>query len=150
MTKYLLILLILTSTNALAAINKWVDSNGKVHYSDEPPPPDAQKKSMRSYGDSEDTASSGVAAPKTLAEKEADLKKAQKQKKEAADKTAKEQEKADAMKANCANAQQNLKSLQSGVRMVHIDAKGEQSYIDDQEREQRMEKVQKDISNYCK
>jgi hypothetical protein len=33
---------------------------------------------------------------------------------------------------------------------VEIDAKGERSFIDDQQREQRIEKTQKDISNYCK
>jgi hypothetical protein len=151
MNKYLLFLLILTSTNAFAAISKWVDSNGQVHYSDQPPPSDAQPKTLRSDDNTQDTQNaSSVAAPKTIAEREAELKKAQIAKKEAADKAAQKQAVTEAQQANCANAQQNLKSLQSGIRMVEIDAKGEPGYIDDTEREQRIAKAQNDINTYCK
>jgi hypothetical protein len=54
------------------------------------------------------------------------------------------------MKANCEAAQKNLLSLQSGVRMMDINASGERYFIDDAERQQRIEKVRQDISNYCK
>lgn len=150
MIKYLLLLLILTSTNAFAEINKWVDSNGKVHYSDQPPPPDAKPKTLRSFSDTQDSASSSVAATKTLAEREAELKKAQMAKKEAADKAAQKQSAAEAQQASCNIAQQNLRALQDGIRMVEIDAKGERSYLDDKQREQGIAKAQKDISTYCK
>ncbi|MFY9261147.1 MAG: DUF4124 domain-containing protein [Gallionella sp.] len=30
-------------TNTFAALNKWVDEKGKVHYSDQPPPANVQK-----------------------------------------------------------------------------------------------------------
>ena len=48
MSKFLLILLMLASTNTFAAISKWVDAQGQVHYSDQPPPPDAKAKTLRS------------------------------------------------------------------------------------------------------
>lgn len=150
MIKYLLLLLILTSTNAFAEINKWVDSNGKVHYSDQPPPPDAKPKTLRSFSDTQDSASSSVAATKTIAEREADLKKEQKAKNETADKAAQKKAVADAQKANCDAAQQNMRALQDGIRMMEINAKGERSYLDDAQREQRLAKAQKDISTYCK
>jgi hypothetical protein len=150
MNKYLLFLLILTSTNAFAAISKWVDSNGKVHYSDQPPPPDAKPQTLRSFVDTQNSASSSVAAPKTVSEREADLKKVQKDKNEAADKSAQKQAAAEAQQASCAAAQQNMRALQEGVRMFEIDAKGERSYLDDKQREQRIAKAQKDISTYCK
>ena len=150
MIKYLLLLLILTSTNAFAEINKWVDSNGKVHYSDQPPPPDVKPKALRSFSDTQDSASSSVAAPKTIAEREAEMKKAQKTKKEADDKASQKKAIADAQQASCNIAQQNLRALQDGIRMVEIDAKGERSFLDDQQREQGIAKAEKDISNYCK
>jgi hypothetical protein len=78
------------------------------------------------------------------------LKKAQQAKKEAADKAAQKQAAADALKANCASAQQNLRNLQSEVRMVEINASGENSYLDDKQRQQRLEKTQQDISKFCK
>jgi hypothetical protein len=150
MHKYLLLLLILTSTNTLAAISKWVDSNGQVHYSDQPPPSAAKAKTLNSGANAQDSAGSGVAAPKTLAEREAELKKSQLEKKEAADKAAKKQAVADAQQANCAKAQQSLRELQDGVRIMEIDAKGEHAYLDDAQRNQRIAIIQKDISTYCK
>lgn len=157
MSKFLLILLMLSSANAFAAISKWVDAQGQVHYSDQPPPPEARAETLRSASGNEGTAgTSGVtaasapAAPKTIAEREAELRKAQQAKKEAADKAAQKQAATDAVKANCATAQQNLRTLQAGVRMVEIDANGERSYIDDTQRQQRIEKAQQEISNLCK
>ena len=151
MNKYLLLIsLMLASTNALAAISKWVDSNGQMHYSDTPPPPNVKKKSLRSSSEAEDSAASGVAAPKTLAEREAELKKNQKEKKEATDKAAKERANQETTKEACSTAKQNLMALQQGMRIVEIDEKGERSFIDDNQRAKRTEKAQKDISNYCK
>jgi hypothetical protein len=91
-----------------------------------------------------------VASTKTLAEREAELKKSQLEKKEAADKAAKKQAGVDAQQANCNTAQQNLRNLQDSERMFEIDAKGERTYMDENQREQRIAKTKKDISTYCK
>ena len=157
MKKFLLILLMLASTTAFAGLSKWVDADGKVHYSDQPPPANVKAKILRVTSEvaapvsaSGVAAASAPAASKTIAEREAELKKAQQAKKEAADKAAQEQARIDAEKANCAAVQQNLRALQEGVRMVEIDAKGERSYLDDEQRRQRIEKAQQDIKTYCK
>jgi Domain of unknown function (DUF4124) len=44
MTKYLLLLTLLVSANSFSAVNKWVDKNNQVHYSDQAPPADAKTK----------------------------------------------------------------------------------------------------------
>lgn len=151
MGKFLLILLILVSTNAFAAVSKWVDDHGRVHYSDQPPPPEVKAETLHSAPVTESTAGvSGVAAPKTIAEREADLKKAQQAKKEAAEKDAQKQAAAEALKASCATAQQNLRTLQSDLRMIEVNANGDRSYMDDTQRQQRITKAQQDVSTYCK
>jgi hypothetical protein len=157
MNRYLMIFLMLASANGFGAVNKWVDSDGNVHYSDQSPPPETKAKILRSTPDTEGTAdsngktaTSAPAAPKTLAEKEAELKKQQKAKQEAADKAAKEQANAEATKAYCTAAQQNLKALQDGIRLVEVGTDGEHSYLDDAQRQQRITKAQRDISTYCK
>jgi hypothetical protein len=151
MSKTLLILLMLACANSFAAVSKWVDSQGQVHYSDEPPPAEVKSETLRPTSETEGTAATKTPEmPKTIAERAADLKKAQQAKKEAAEKAAQSQAAADAIKANCDNAQQNLKALQSGMRMVEVNAKGENVYIDDKVRQQRLEKSQQDISRYCK
>lgn len=151
MGKFLLILLMLTSANAFAGVSKWVDAQGRVHYSDQPPPPEAKAETLHSAPASESTAgASGVAASKTYAEREAELKKAQQTKKEASDQAAKKQADADALKANCATSQQNLRTLQSDIQMVEVNANGERTYMNDTQRQQRVTKAQQDVSTYCK
>lgn len=156
MKKILLILLTLISASALAGLHKWVDADGKVHYSDQPPPANVKATTLRSTSSAKDSAtesgaaaSSAPAAPKTIAEREAELKKAQQAKKEAADMAAQEQAEADAKKASCASARQNLRTLQEGARIMEIGANGERTYLSDEGRQQRMDKAQQDISTYC-
>jgi len=157
MHKHLLVLLMIFSTSAVAEITRWVDESGRVHYSDGPPPVSAQSKKLRSNASSDSTskanetpAESATSAPKTVAERAAELRKAQLAKQEAADKNAQKQAEADAQKVNCANAQQSLKALQDGIRLVEFDANGERSYIDDEQRQQRIAKTQEDITRLCK
>lgn len=151
MNKCLLFFLMLTCTNSFAAISKWVDSDGRVHYSDQAPPSGVQQKTLRSADDTQASRdASGVAAPKTMAEREAELKKNEIAKKAAADKDAQNQAAAAAQKANCANAQQNLSTLQSGIRIMEADTNGQPGYMDDNQRAQRVAKAQNDISTYCK
>lgn len=150
MSRFLLILLILTSANTFAAVSKWVDAQGQVHYSDMAPL-EEKAETLRSTSDSEGIkATSAPAVPKTIAEREAELKKAQQAKKEAADNAAQKQAKEETKKANCTSAQQNLRNLQDGIRLIEVDAKGERSIVGDEERQQRITRAQQDVSTYCK
>ncbi|MEO8330947.1 MAG: DUF4124 domain-containing protein [Gallionella sp.] len=157
MKNCLLVLLMMFGINAYAEVNKWVDENNRVHYSDQPPPGGDKSKKIRSASDSKVSgdASSGTESnksgePKSIAEREAELKKKQKEKQEAAGKSAQEKANKEANKENCTNAQSNLKALQSGVRMMEIDAKGERVYLGDEERQRRITKTEKDVSQLCK
>ena len=149
MGKFLLILLILASTNTFAAINKWVDDQGRVHYSDQAPPP-GKKPTTLHEDTAGDAASSGASATKTLAEQDAELRKENAEKQAAAVKAAQKQEADAALRANCATSQDNLRSLQSGLRIMEVNANGERSFISDAERQKRIAKAQQNIRNYCK
>lgn len=157
MKNLLLILLTLASASSFAGLNKWVDANGKVHYSDQPPPANVKATVLRSTSGVADpaatgdaAASSAPAAPKTIAEREAELRKAQQAQKEAAGSAAQKQAEAEANKENCSAARKNLSLLQEGMRMMEIDDKGERFYLNDEQRQQRIAKAQQAISTYCK
>jgi hypothetical protein len=150
MNRFLLILLALASTNAFAEINKWVDDQGQVHYSDQPPPSDIQVKTLRTSGENPDSASSGTAETKTFVEREADLKKEKAEQQSAADKAAQKKAAEDTLKANCLSAQENLRSLQSGARIMQIDANGQRSYLNDTQLQQRIENAQQNVNRSCK
>jgi len=150
MSRFLLILLMLGSPNAFAGISKWVDAQGQVHYSDQPPPPAALARTLRTTSEAADSAGSGVNAVKTIAEREAEIKRDALSKQDAADKAAKTQAAEDAFRINCDNARKNLRTLQSGVRMAEIGADGERYFIDDTQHQQRIGQARLDIGTYCK
>ncbi len=149
--KYLLTaIMLLLSLNSYAALNKWVDSEGKIHYSDEPPPANVKSEALRTGPETPSpAAASSPAAPKTIFEQEADLKKAKKAKDEAAQKAAKQEEAAKAKQQNCENARNQLNTLQNSPRIATYSDTGERSYMDDATRQQRIDDAQKAVSQYC-
>jgi Domain of unknown function (DUF4124) len=150
MGKFLLIILILASANSFAEVNKWVDNQGRVHYSDQPPPPDTQPEALSSVSGLKGASGVADTGGPTFVQQEAALKRTQQAQQQDAAQAAAKQATADAMKANCEAARQNLRSLQSGARIMDINASGERYYLDDSQRQQRIDKVQQDIGNLCK
>lgn len=145
MKKLMFVLMILASANAGAGLNKWIDANGKVHYSDQPPA-GIDATPVRAAPSPAGT----PAAPKSYTEREAELKKARQTKNEAAEKSAQEQSNAEIEKANCTSARQTLRSLQQDGRIVEYDESGERRYVDDSDRQQRADKAQTEIGKWCK
>lgn len=157
MKNCLLIALMLFTGHAYAGVNKWLDENNHVHYSDQPPPANAKARKLAPVADPGTPAASGVTAgsedtdaPKTYMEREAEWRKAQRAKQEAAEKAAQEQAKLDADKTNCLNAQHSLKVLQSGTRITDIDDKGERYFLSEEQLQQRISKTNRDVESYCK
>lgn len=143
--KYCLpIFLLFLSVNAYGALNKWVDADGKVHYSDEPPPANVKAQTLIAP-----SAASGVSAQKSVAEREAERKKALKTKDEAAQKATQEQEKELAKRRNCEGVKGNLRTLESNAPIATYNDKGERNIIDDSVRQQNIEDARKQINEYC-
>lgn len=148
--KYCLaICLLLTAISANAALVKWVDAEGKVHYSDSAPA-DVTAKKLRSSNGSEGSAPAiGAPAQKSLAERETEWKKSQKTKEEAEQKVAKEKEAEQIKQKNCEGARSNLAAYENSPRMVQYDANGERTYLDDTARAQKIDEARKAVSSYC-
>lgn len=145
----LAIVLLLTSISSHAALNKWVDADGKVHYSDTAPADVEVKTLRRSAAPDAITPVSGAAAPKSLAEREAEWKKSQKTKEEATQKAAQEQEAASVKQKNCESARNNLATLENSPAIVTYNDKGERAFMDDAARKQNIDEVRKAISSFC-
>ncbi len=144
------ILLTLASFNALAGLTKWVDSQGVVHYTDGPPPPNVKAQNLNAPSTSAGIpAASSPAAPKTIYEQEAEMNKEKKAREEAAQKAAKKQQEDAQKQQACEQARSQLQTLQNSPRVVTYDANGQPSYLDDTQRQQRIEEAQAAVSNYC-
>ncbi|HET6757026.1 MAG TPA: DUF4124 domain-containing protein [Burkholderiales bacterium] len=130
---------------AHSEVYKWKDGDGKWHYSDLKPI-NAEEQKMKFK-----PAPAGAApADKTVSEKEMEFRKRQLEAEENTTKENKQLAEAKEREKNCIKARGNLKNLESGMRLVKYDAKGEQVYIEDGERAALIEESKKAVANWCK
>jgi hypothetical protein len=137
--------------SAFAQQYKWVDQNGKVQYGDAPPPGVKAAPLRAPPGPAAvSSAPSGTAAKKDkpLSPEEA-FQQRQKEAKDKEEKSAKERADASAKKENCARAQDQLRTLQSGQRIARVDAKGERVFLDDAQVAQEVAKAQQSVREAC-
>lgn len=158
------------ATQAAAETYKWTDSEGKVHYSDQPPPSNVKdpttmtprKKTSRSgpapqigAGQNGAAKTTGAAKPapvaaKTAQELDAEFKQRQV---EAAEKGAAQKklaQEAQSKNKNCAQAQANVARLQTGGRVARANDKGETEYLDDAQIAQELLRARETQDSWCK
>jgi len=146
--RQLLVTLLLTvaAVAAHAEVYRWVDAQGKVQYSDQPPPDvNAQKVT---------TKPTGVAQPaptaKTYQEQEQDFRKRRVEQEEQAKKQAEIDRQTKIRQDNCIQSRGRLASLQAGGRFAKINEKGEREYLDDTGTAAAIAEAQKAVSDWCK
>ncbi|HSI38340.1 MAG TPA: DUF4124 domain-containing protein [Methylotenera sp.] len=164
--RILLLCLVMLPTLASAEIYKWKDKDGKVRYSDVPPPSNIPQESLygkkipKPNGQPPLMPVEGDATAAANKEKAAAKDKAPVNKEEAAAKRAKEaeqQKKEDEVKQadlkvkqeNCKAAQANLRTYSVGGRLVKTNEKGEREYLGDTDIEKGKAEAQKDVEKYC-
>jgi hypothetical protein len=148
----------LAAAPAAAETYKWKDADGKIHYSDQPPPPSAKgevtvtpgKKSEPAKNPGSAQKEPPAAKAKTYKEQEAEFKKRQVEaaEREAADK--KKAAEAAEKKQNCEAAQAQLRGLQAGGRMTQTNAQGERDYMSDDQIAKEIERAKKAADSWCK
>ncbi len=134
---------LLLAMPAGADVYKWVDSTGKVHYSDKPVDLTAGRVDVRSARTDYD---------RLERDRQAAIEAAQRQAEEAT-----KQAEVDARQAevdrvnaeNCAKAQRNLNRVVSAQRLYEVDAEGERTYLSDAEIEARRQTARDDVARYC-
>lgn len=157
---------------ASAQMYKWVDSNGKMHYSDKPPPSNIKTEKLRAPppapgasvpapseakgspkqeaakgGAKQDTAKGG---PTTPAEQEQAFRKRQLDAAKAQEDEAKKLAQARDKAENCRRAQAAVANLQAGGRQMRIDQKGERVFLDEQQIAQETAKAQQEAAAACR
>lgn len=153
----------LATTTALAQW-QWVEKDGRKIFSDRAPPAEIQDKDIlkRPVGTVRGAAAAPAltaasapgqraSAPKLTgkdAELEARKKKADDD--EAAKKKAEEDKLAKTKADNCERAKTALATLQSGVRMASVNAKGEREVFDDAKREAETKRTKEVLDASCK
>jgi hypothetical protein len=148
---------------------QWVEKDGRKVFSDRSPPAEVQDKDIlkrpagasRTAPATEVTVTAAVkpaSAPMTkasapkLSGKDAELeaKKKKAEDDEAAKKKADEEKVVKTKAENCERAKSSLATLQSGVRMASVNAKGEREIYDDAKRQTESKRAQDIIDSSCK
>ena len=124
---------------------KWKDEKGVTHFSENPPPDGgkAEKIEVKPVGGERPT----LPPPETWKQKELESKQ-QKAKAEGADEIARKREESQRAQ-KCQAYRRELDSLTNGVRLFHLNDKGERVFMEDTERNQRIEEARKMIRDNC-
>ncbi len=138
----LAILILAVAPFASAQLYKWVDKDGKVHYSDQPPPAQAAKQI---------NVAPGPATPAPSArDKDQALEKNRAESKEAAKKAEDSERLAKQKQEECDRARSYLKGLENGGRFVTFDAKGERVFMEQDQIDAETAKARKNVEEACK
>ena len=135
-----------------AQVYKWTDKDGTVQYSDQPPPPDAAKSSLQKVI-STSPSSPAVQSDKAAAKAPDKVKDFEKRRSESAEKQTKADEAsrlAQRKQESCDDARANMKSLEAGGRVSKVDANGERVFLDDDQMQQEIARVQNILAENCK
>jgi hypothetical protein len=157
---------LLPALPAGAQMYKWTDADGKVHYSDQPPPDSAKQSSTLAKprpaapaaapatpaegkpdaASKPDTASK----PRSVAEQEMEFRKRRLEKAEADAKRQKEAEQAKEKQRNCEVAKQRVAQLQAGGRITKSAPNGEHVFMEDAEIARELVDARKTADSWCK
>ena len=147
---FIAIAILLATATVAAQVYKWVDKDGKVQYTDTPPPPGATKAEPKKV----DAPSGGAATPpsagKSLQDRTKDFDKRRADAAEKEKKDAEAQKKAAAEAASCRDAKVALLDLESGRPLNRSNEKGERVYITEEERQSEVERARGIAKSSCK
>ena len=147
---------------------QWIDKDGHKVFSDRSPPAEIQEKDILkrpagsfkpapppladAAGDTTPKPAVAKASAPKLSGKDAELeaKKKKAEDEEAAKKKLEEEKVAKSKAENCDRAKTSLATLQSGVRMSSVNAKGEREVFDDARRASESKRAQEVIEASCK
>jgi hypothetical protein len=163
-----LLVVMLTSAAPASAQWVWVNERGIKQLSDQPPPvsvppsrilkaPPGQMADLRKElnvpgaeaAPAAEAPEAKVKARPTLAERNADYNKRRLDAVEKDQKAVQEAQQAASKADSCKKTRTNLAALESGQRIIDIDAGGERSFIDDSQRARRIKENQAQLAQNC-
>jgi hypothetical protein len=138
--------LLFTAAPAGATMYKWVDKNGRVVYSDQPPPSDIKSEIVKPP-----PPPVNPNAAKEFADKELEIKLRDKKRTEEAQVAEKARVEAERRRENCVQARGQLQALQVASQSFYrYTEKGERIVLDDTARRAAVEQQQQVVRENCK
>lgn len=141
---------------------KWRDANGRIQYSDRPPPLSVPDQAIlgRPSGGSTGASQAPVAAASSAASAPAASasaidpalaeKRRQAEAAEAAKRKADEDRLTRQRQENCLRAREYLRTLESGIRITRSNAQGDREFLDDAQRQREVARAREVIGSDCR
>ena len=143
----LLALVLLVPLSVAAQVYSWKDANGRIHYSDQPPPDKVQP--ARTVATDPPPTSDTERAKQQNADKRLSAAEKAKADKEAAEKAEKQRADDERRASNCERARKALQGLESGQIRYRMNANGEREAIEDAARETELTNVRQAVDDHC-
>lgn len=166
-------LVVLAAAPLAHAQYKWRDTNGRMVYSDLPPPASVAPRDVlqsparptpanapTGSGDSAKPAAAGgssepvkeAAKPAAVvaADKELEFRKRRQERMEAEAKQQQAEHASRAQQAQCAEARNGLRSLERGMPVSMVNERGEPQLLDDTQRQQRIDSLRRSLQDSCR
>ena len=142
--------ILLATATVAAQVYKWVDKDGKIQYSDTPPPASATKAEAKKVDTSPVAAATTAPPAKALQDRAKDYDKRQADAAEKAKKAELDQKNAAINASNCSDARNGLRELETGRPVTRATETGAREYLDDEARQAEMAKARKSVADFCK
>lgn len=139
-----LLALLLAGTGAPAAVYRWTDDSGRVHYGDRPPAGGGAQLTM--------PGSAPAPAPVAPSRRESQrrlLDALETEREERRQEAAAEQERRRQGEQRCALARDHLRSLQEAGRLYQVERDGQRRYLSDDERALAIEQARREVRTSC-
>ncbi len=151
-TAHIFIILIFTCGLCHGEIYKWVDENGKVHYSQIPLSQDAEKVKVREYP--ETSSSNSSSSGKGLSSIESQKKYSdylEQERLERKEKREQKKQKKAELRSKCHQVRAELNDMnQGGVTYYELDEDGNRVFVGDKRIEARINKLQGHLEKECR
>ncbi|HKO87373.1 MAG TPA: DUF4124 domain-containing protein, partial [Burkholderiales bacterium] len=134
---------------AAGQLYKWTDANGRIQYSDTPPP-DRKTETLR--GGASSSSSSGETASKpssSYADQDQAFRKRRAEAAEDEEKLAKEEADKKRLEDSCKKMRNALANMEKGGRFSQSDEKGERQYLTDSQVQAERDRLRNDIETHC-
>jgi len=129
-------------------IYSWRDKDGKIHYSDIPPPAPMEPRKIGSTGTP--ISAAGPSERASVADQDLEFRKRRAAAVDAESKERKKMAEAAESRDQCEQARLQLAALESGQRMARTNAAGEREFLDDAQRSGEIERSRKAVDSWCK
>ncbi len=138
---------LLTASAFAAEVYRWTDSNGQVHFSQRPPPVDAEKLELPESGEAPAAADTSLDKRRERQRRVLQSYEYEREQKKAAAAKA-EQEKRE-MAAKCVDMEKRWRRLSHGGPLYYRDDGGEREYLSEQQRADEKARLRPYFKRYC-